>query len=82
MTTILPGATIGFLGGGQLARMSALAARSMGYGVHVLDPDADCPAAAIASHVVTADYDDVDAATAFARTCEDRKSTRLNSSHG
>ena len=70
MTTILPGATIGFLGGGQLARMSALAARSMGYGVHVLDPDADCPAAAIASHVVTAMYDDVDAATAFARTCD------------
>ena len=70
MTTILPGATIGFLGGGQLARMSALAARSMGYSVHVLDPDADCPAAAIASHVVTAMYDDVDAATAFARTCD------------
>lgn len=70
MTTILPGATIGFLGGGQLARMSALAARSMGYGVHVLDPAPDCPAAAIASHVVTADYDDVDAATAFARTCD------------
>ena len=70
MTTILPGATIGFRGGGQLARMSALVARSMGYGVHVLDPDADCPAAAIASHVVTAMYDDVDAATAFARTCD------------
>ena len=42
----------------------------MGYGVHVLDPAPDCPAAAIASHVVTADYDDVDAATAFARTCD------------
>ena len=70
MTTILPGATIGFLGGGQLARMSALAARSMGYNVHVLDPDPDCPAAPVASHVVTAKYDDVDAATAFARTCD------------
>jgi len=70
MTTILPGATIGFLGGGQLARMSALAARSMGYGVHVLDPDPDCPAAAVASHVVTARYDDVPAAIAFARTCD------------
>ena len=70
MTPILPGATIGFLGGGQLARMSALAARSMGYGVHVLDPDAACPAAAIASHVVTAPYDDNDAASAFARTCD------------
>ncbi|MDZ7632284.1 MAG: hypothetical protein U5K74_13290 [Gemmatimonadaceae bacterium] len=45
MTTILPGSTIGFLGGGQLARMSALAARAMGYDVHVLDPDAECPSA-------------------------------------
>jgi 5-(carboxyamino)imidazole ribonucleotide synthase len=70
MTAILPGATIGFLGGGQLARMSALAARAMGYNVHVLDPDAACPAAAVASHVVTAAYDDVEAATAFARTCD------------
>ena len=70
MTTILPGGTIGFLGGGQLARMAAMAARSMGYGVHVLDPDPDCPAAAVASHLVTARYDDVGAATAFARTCD------------
>ncbi len=70
MTTILPGATIGFLGGGQLARMSALAARSMGYEVHVLDPDPDCPAVAVASHVVTAKYDDTEAAAAFARTCD------------
>jgi 5-(carboxyamino)imidazole ribonucleotide synthase len=70
MTATLPGATIGFLGGGQLARMSALAARAMGYNVHVLDPDAACPAAAVASHVVTAAYDDVEAATAFARTCD------------
>ena len=70
MTTILPGATIGFLGGGQLARMAALAARAMGYEVHVLDPDPECPARAVASHTVTARYDDVEAATAFARTCD------------
>ena len=70
MSTILPGSTIGFLGGGQLARMSALAARSMGYDVHVLDPDPDCPAAAVATHVVTARFDDTEAATAFARTCD------------
>lgn len=70
MTPILPGATIGFLGGGQLARMSALAARSMGYDVHVLDPDPDCPAGAVASHLVTAKYDDVAAATEFARACD------------
>lgn len=70
MSTILPGQTVGFLGGGQLARMAALAARSMGYNVHVLDPDPDCPAGAVASHVVTASYDDSEAATAFARTCD------------
>ncbi|HYW50886.1 MAG TPA: 5-(carboxyamino)imidazole ribonucleotide synthase [Gemmatimonadaceae bacterium] len=70
MSAILPGSVIGFLGGGQLARMSALAARSMGYDVHVLDPDPDCPAAAVASHVVTARYDDVEAATAFAQRCD------------
>ncbi|MBC7844166.1 MAG: 5-(carboxyamino)imidazole ribonucleotide synthase [Gemmatimonadaceae bacterium] len=70
MTIFLPGATIGFFGGGQLARMSALAARSMGYDVHVLDPDPDCPAAAVASHVITAKYDDIDASIAFARTCD------------
>ena len=70
MTRFLPGATIGFLGGGQLARMSALAARSMGYEVFVLDPDPECPAGAVATHVVTARYDDVEAATAFARTCD------------
>jgi 5-(carboxyamino)imidazole ribonucleotide synthase len=70
MSAILPGATIGFLGGGQLARMSALAARSMGYEVHVLDPDPECPARAVASHTVMAPFDDVEAATAFARTCD------------
>ena len=42
---ILPGATIGILGGGQLGRMTAMAARSMGYNIHILDPDANCAAA-------------------------------------
>ena len=36
---IEPGATIGILGGGQLGRMTGMAARSLGYDVHVLDPD-------------------------------------------
>ncbi|HZF68677.1 MAG TPA: 5-(carboxyamino)imidazole ribonucleotide synthase [Gemmatirosa sp.] len=69
MTVILPGATIGILGGGQLGRMTGLAARSMGYDVHVLDPDGDCPAAAVASRVVTARFDDADAADDLARGC-------------
>ena len=45
---ILPPATIGILGGGQLGRMLALAARELGYRIVVLDPDPDCPAAAMA----------------------------------
>ena len=43
MTAIGPGATIGILGGGQLGRMTAQAARTMGYAVHALDPATDCP---------------------------------------
>ena len=39
MSIILPGATIGILGGGQLGRMTAMAARSLGYHLAVLDPD-------------------------------------------
>lgn len=70
MTPILPGATIGFLGGGQLGRMTAMAARSMGYDVHVLDPDANCSTRPLASRVITASFSDVDAAVELARGCD------------
>jgi 5-(carboxyamino)imidazole ribonucleotide synthase len=63
---ILPPAVIGILGGGQLGRMLGLAARAMGYGVAVLDPDPDCPAAAVADRVVPGSYDDVGAALRLA----------------
>jgi 5-(carboxyamino)imidazole ribonucleotide synthase len=63
---ILPPATIGILGGGQLGRMLGFAARAMGYRVVVLDPDPDCPAAAIADRVVVGTYDDVGAALRLA----------------
>jgi 5-(carboxyamino)imidazole ribonucleotide synthase len=66
---ITPPATIGILGGGQLGRMTALAARSMGYSVHILDPDGNCSAAPVADRVVAAKFDDVDAARDFARQC-------------
>src|SRR5688500_14553517 len=66
---ILPGATIGILGGGQLGRMTGMAARSLGYDVHVLDPDPHCPASAIASRTVTARFDDADAAASLAERC-------------
>ena len=63
---IAPPATIGILGGGQLGRMLALAARAMGYRIAVLDPDPDCPAAAIADRVIVGGYDDVGAALRLA----------------
>lgn len=65
-----PGATVGFLGGGQLGRMAALAAREMGYDVRVFDPDPDCPAGAIATSVVAAPFHDAAAIAAFARECD------------
>jgi 5-(carboxyamino)imidazole ribonucleotide synthase len=52
----LPGATVGILGGGQLARMLALAAKPMGYRVVVLDPDADCPASSVADVVIASSF--------------------------
>lgn len=67
---ILPGATIGFLGGGQLGRMTAMVARSMGYDVQVLDPDPKCATAPVASRVLTAAFTDVSAAVALARECD------------
>jgi 5-(carboxyamino)imidazole ribonucleotide synthase len=70
MAPILPGATIGFLGGGQLGRMSAIAARSLGYGVHALDPDPRCAARAVVDRVVTGRFDDEAAALELARHCD------------
>jgi 5-(carboxyamino)imidazole ribonucleotide synthase len=58
------------LGGGQLGRMTALAARSMGYNVQVLDPDAACATAPVADRVIAAKFDDVDAARELARHCD------------
>jgi 5-(carboxyamino)imidazole ribonucleotide synthase len=66
VTVIRPGATIGLLGGGQLGRMTGYAARSLGYDVHVLDPDPACPARAIASRVITAPFGDATAAADLA----------------
>ena len=54
--------TIGILGGGQLGRMMALAARAMGYGIVVLDPTPNCPCRQIADKQIVAEFDDVEAA--------------------
>ncbi|HUU34864.1 MAG TPA: 5-(carboxyamino)imidazole ribonucleotide synthase [Vicinamibacterales bacterium] len=64
---VLPGATLGVLGSGQLGRMFALAARRMGYHVHTLSPGLDTPTGQIADVEIEADYDDLDAIRAFAR---------------
>jgi len=64
---ILPGATIGVLGSGQLGRMFAIAARRMGYRVHTFSPDLDTPTGQIADVEVVAAYDDLGAVAKFAR---------------
>ena len=56
-----PGGTIGMLGGGQLGRMTTMAARTMGYRVVVLDPTPNSPAGQVADRQITAPYDDPNA---------------------
>ncbi len=63
---ILPGATLGLLGGGQLGRMFTARARSMGYEVVVLDPDRHSPAGGIATRHLLAGYEDTAALTELA----------------
>jgi 5-(carboxyamino)imidazole ribonucleotide synthase len=69
-TPILPGSTLGILGGGQLGRMFCIAARNMGYQLHVLDPDPDSPAGRIADDHIEATYIDELALDYLARTCD------------
>jgi 5-(carboxyamino)imidazole ribonucleotide synthase len=67
---IAPGAALGVLGGGQLGRMFAIAARRMGYRVHAFSPDDDSPTGQVADLEVTASYEDLEALRAFARGVE------------
>jgi 5-(carboxyamino)imidazole ribonucleotide synthase len=67
---ILPGATLGVLGGGQLGRMFCLAARTMGYRVVVLDPDPNCGAGHIADMHIEASYTDQAALQQMAEQCD------------
>ena len=61
-----PGATIGILGGGQLGRMTALAAAPLGYRCHVFTPETDSPASQVTDLTTVAAYDDEAALAAFA----------------
>ncbi|NOY40643.1 MAG: 5-(carboxyamino)imidazole ribonucleotide synthase [Planctomycetes bacterium] len=67
---ILPGATLGMLGSGQLGRMFAQAAARLGYFVHVFSPDAGSPTSQVARQETIADYDDTEAVAKFAQSVD------------
>jgi 5-(carboxyamino)imidazole ribonucleotide synthase len=67
---IAPGARIGILGGGQLGRMTALAAARLGYRTVVLCPEPDGPASQVTDTAITASYDDPDALAQFADSAD------------
>ncbi len=67
MTRLNPGDAIGILGGGQLARMLAMAAARLGFKTIILDPDPACPAAVMANEHMIAAYDDVAALEALSK---------------
>jgi 5-(carboxyamino)imidazole ribonucleotide synthase len=61
-----PNATIGIVGGGQLGRMTAMAAARLGYRCHILTPEPDSPAEQVAAGVTHGEYEDPEALAAFA----------------
>ncbi|CAN5435540.1 5-(carboxyamino)imidazole ribonucleotide synthase [soil metagenome] len=67
---LLPGATIGVMGGGQLGRMFAIAARRMGYRVHTFSPDENGPVAQVSDRSTTAPYEDEVAVKEFAHAID------------
>lgn len=67
---LLPGSTIGIVGGGQLGRMLIMSAKKMGFTVGVLDPTENCPAAQVADWHILADYDDILALEEMANRCD------------
>ena len=69
-TPLPPGSVIGILGGGQLGRMIAMAAASLGYATHVYAPEKRAVAADVAGRHTRAAYDDMAALTAFAESCD------------
>jgi 5-(carboxyamino)imidazole ribonucleotide synthase len=63
---VQPGGLLAILGGGQLGRMTAMAARTMGYRVRVMDPEAACPASFVVDETIVGRWDDVAAARKLA----------------
>src|SRR5260370_42041040 len=70
MKAILPGATVGVLGSGQLGRMFAIAARRMGYRVHTYSPDCDTPTGQVSDKEIIGAYEDLDLVREFARNVQ------------
>ena len=70
---VRPGGLIAILGGGQLGRMTAMAARTMGYRVRVMDPEPSCPASFIADQVIVGRWDDVARRALRWRMCADAR---------
>ncbi len=68
--TLPPGATLGMLGGGQLGRMTALAAARLGYRTHVYTPEPDSPCAEVSAAATVADFADAAALAAFAASVD------------
>jgi len=67
---IAPGSTLGIVGGGQLGRMTAVAAAELGYAVHIFTPEENSPASKVAARTFVADYDDDDAIKAFGESVD------------
>lgn len=70
MKHIKPGATIGILGGGQLGRMTALAAANLGYKTHIFCPEKNPPAGQVATHTTIAPYENKKALDAFMKSVD------------
>lgn len=67
---ILPNATIGIIGGGQLGQMMAFCAKEMGYKVIILDPQVNCSAAQVSDDQIVAEYSDVEKLIELAKKCD------------
>ncbi len=70
LSPLLPGCTLGVLGGGQLGRMLVHEAQRMGYNTAVLDPDAHSPAGLVSHHHIRTDYSDPQGLQQLASVCQ------------
>ena len=67
---LAPGGTIGIVGGGQLGRMTALAAARLGYRCHILSEEADSPAGLVSTHETVGRFDDEATLATFAKAVD------------